>query len=100
MRDYAWPKSVAEDEYFRFGASEIEAPGARGQGVKNALGGDPEHTGGCGAKTRITNRQAENYRRVADDQLGASKNLMQNQRNVPGGHTYGMKTTADVTSAG
>jgi hypothetical protein len=99
-RSYKWPESIAADEHFRFGLTEIPEPGTRGKGVKNALSGSGHPNSYSGGPTRIVKMTSEHYRQVCDDPLGANKNLMQANQPVPPGHTYGVSSGTDTVSAG
>jgi len=99
-REYAWPKKIVDDEHFSFGKTDAK-PGdlMGGGGAKTALTMDLE-ADRTYPKTRIGNQTAECYRQVANDSLGASRNMLQGRPPVQPGHAYGLKSGADSTHAG
>jgi len=101
-REYDWPRQIADDEHFSFGKTDKNKDGNLakfGGGAKVALTMDLEADLSY-PKTRVGNQGAECYRQVANDQLGASRNMLQGRPPVQAGHAYGLKSGADSTHAG
>jgi hypothetical protein len=100
-RNYVWPDRITTNQHFRYGVTDQEKPGSlsTGGGAKAALSMDTEEDQSF-PRTTIVKRTSEDYRHVANDQLGISRNLLQGQPPGPGGHAYGLKSGSDVTHAG
>jgi len=102
VRDYVWPKVIASNPHFHFGLPDATEVGGGGAGAKRALTSDcgDGDAGGGVPKTRIVNLKSENYKKVSEDTLAASKNLLQNARQVPDDHTFGIRSGLDGINAG
>jgi len=100
-RKYTWPRAIVENDNFRFGIVQRvdDTDGRSGSGAKSALTMDCEDDRSF-PRTRIVNSTSEEYRKVANDHLGTSRNLRQGDLPVPAGHAYGMKSSADMMHAG
>lgn len=100
-RNYVWPDNISSNQHFRFGVTDQERVGSlsTGGGAKAALSMDCEEDRSF-PRTTVVKRTSENYRHVANDQLGTSRNLLQGRPPVPVGHAYGLKSGADLTHAG
>mmetsp|Transcript_35170 Transcript_35170/g.88639 ORF Transcript_35170/g.88639 Transcript_35170/m.88639 type:complete len:475 (-) Transcript_35170:121-1545(-) len=98
-RDYKWPEALRNPKH-QFGAAERKDSNNRGFGVKTALTMD------CGIeplslpKTHVVMAGLEHYRYLTTDRLGVPKCLLQNERELPEGHKFGMPSGTDTTSAG
>jgi len=99
-RNYNWPKAVAGDPHFRFGASDAPLAGERGFGAREALSVDAEDDDGGYHRTRIVNKNSEDYKQVHEDALATSRNLMQSKPPVAPGHAFGRESGIDRTHAG
>lgn len=97
VRNYDWPREVADNPHFRFGTKEYEKPGRKGNGAKSALNMEAEEDGSM-PTTRVVQRTAEDYRQVANDHLAEGKNMMQGKPPYPADHAYGIKTMEDVSA--
>lgn len=100
-RKYVWPDKVSRNPHFKFGATDTTKPGnlVSGDGAKTALTMDREEDRSYPC-TQVVDRASETYRQVANDQLGAGRNMLQGKPPVPAGHAFGLKTTLDSTHAG
>jgi len=102
-RAYDWPKEVTHDVHFKFGKTDSAGNNYSGGGAKSALTMDLEadKTGAlCFPRTRVVDRVSENFRQVANDQLGNSRNMLQGRPPVVAGHAFGLKSGHDNTHAG
>lgn len=99
-RNYEWPAKLV-DKHFAFGATVKDQPGNlnAGGGAKSALNMDLEADKSF-PRTRVVNRNSEDYRQVVNDQLGNSRNMLQGRPPVPAGHAFGLKSGRDNTHAG
>lgn len=100
-RKYEWPQKITANPHFRFGVTDAGPVGSlqNGVGAKSVLTMDKEIDNTL-PRTRIGKKTAENFREVANDQLATSRNLLQGQPPVPAGHSFGLKSGADMTHAG
>jgi hypothetical protein len=100
-RKYEWPQKITANPHFRFGLTDEGRIGSlqSGNGAKSVLYMDKEIDNTL-PRTRIGQKTAENFREVANDQLATSRNLLQGQVPLPAGHSFGLKSGADMTHAG
>lgn len=100
-RKYEWPKAITGNQHFRYGVTD-RAPGGNltsGDGAKTALTMDLEQDRSF-PRTRVVDRTSENFRQVANDQLGTSRNMLQGRPPVAPGHAFGLKSGTDNIHAG
>jgi len=95
-RKYEWP---IDPRAHRFGTGADSHGNRNGEGVKDAVTMDRDYGGGFPA-TRIVKREAEDFRRVNNDELGKSRNLMQGMPPVPPGFSFGVGTNESGITAG
>jgi hypothetical protein len=98
-RKYEWPDKVTSNEHFRFGVVDQIGGLQSGKGAKTVLTMDMEDDGTF-PRTRVVKSTSENYKIVASDRLGVSRNLLQGVPPVPAGHAFGIRSGQDMLHAG
>lgn len=99
-RQYNWPKAIVENARFHFGVVDpMSERGNRGAGAKSALAPDLAEQPLCVPATEIVKSSLANFLQVTHDHLGAPRNLLQNKRQLPNGHTFGSRPKADEYTA-
>mmetsp|Transcript_31977 Transcript_31977/g.70018 ORF Transcript_31977/g.70018 Transcript_31977/m.70018 type:complete len:448 (-) Transcript_31977:159-1502(-) len=95
-RRYAWPVDPVKH---RFGLGQEGVGLQAGKGVRDALTMDRDSNGAY-PSTRVVPREAEDFRRVNNDELGKGRNMMQGRPPVPADFAYGVSTNdSGVTAA-
>ena len=75
-RKYKWPTKITEDPHFRFGLADLSEVGLKIKGAKGAM--NMEYNDGAAYPlTHIVDKTNEDFRYVATDQLGTTRNLLQ-----------------------
>jgi len=99
-RDYKWPGTVSDDPHFRFGVVDSVDVASRGMGVKAAMNPQAAREPHSVPGVNIGSETLEHKRRVTNDHLGRSRNLMTGRQPVPSDHSYGIKTNKNAYDVG
>jgi len=100
LRDYQWPEAVSDDPHFRFGVVDAVDVASRGMGVRAAMNPAASREPNSVPGVNIGSETLEHKRRVTNDHLGRSRNLMTGRQPVPPDHSYGVKTDKNAYDVG
>lgn len=92
VRDYHWPEAISDDPHFRFGVVDSVDVASRGMGVKAAMNPAAAREPHSVPGVNIGSETLEHKRRVGNDHLGRSRNLMTGRQPVPPDHSYGVRS--------